>query len=116
MATQGDNKMKTGALMMVGGGIIGAGMALLLAPQTGKKTCKDIARYARKIGRKTNDAVYDFADSISEFTDTVGEKAADILQAGQDMTPEAKKQLLAAIEKGQEKLEKQKSRLARLIG
>ena len=32
------------------------------------------------------------------------------------MTVEAKKGLLAAIEKGQEKLEKQKSKLARLIG
>ena len=104
------------ALKLVGGGIVGAGLALLLAPQPGKKTRKDIVRYAKTVGGKTNEAVYEFAESIDDFVDTVGNKAAGILHNGKEMTHEAKKELLSAIEKGQEKLEKQKSRLVHLIG
>ena len=76
MATKADNKVTTGALMLVGGGIIGAGVALLLAPQTGKEACKYISRYAKRFGRKTNEAIDEFADSITDFADTVGDKAS----------------------------------------
>ena len=104
------------ALKLVGGGIVGAGLALLLAPQPGKQTRKDIVRYARTVGGKTNEAVYEFAESIDEFVDAVGNKAAGILHNGKELTLEAKKELLTALEKGQEKLEKQKSRIVQMIG
>ena len=115
MAQKSNNTMAD-ALKLVGGGIVGAGLALLLAPQEGKKTRKDIVRYAKTIRGKTDEAVCEFADSIDDFVETVGDRAADILHSGKEMTQEAKKELLTAMEKGQEKLEKQKSRLAHMIG
>ncbi|ACM22099.1 hypothetical protein Geob_3761 [Geotalea daltonii FRC-32] len=104
------------ALMLVGGGIVGAGLALLLAPKTGKDTRKDIVRMARTVGSKTDKVVHEFADNVSELADTIGEKASSILSSEVDLAPESKKELLAAIERGQVKLEKQRQRLARLIG
>jgi gas vesicle protein len=104
------------ALMLVGGGIVGAGLALLLAPKAGKETRKDIVRMARTVGSKTDKVVHEFADNVAELADTIGEKASNILNAGSDLAPESKKELLAAIERGQVKLEKQRQRLARLIG
>lgn len=115
MARKDTNTMAD-ALKFVGGGIVGAGLALLLAPRPGKETRKDIVRYAKTMGNKADKTVHEFADNIADFTDTVGEKAALILRNGQEMTREAKKELLTAIEKGQVKLEKQKHRLARMIG
>lgn len=115
MAHKGNNTMAD-ALKLVGGGIVGAGLALLLAPRPGKETRKNIVRYAKTMGSKTDKTVHEFADNIADFADTVGEKASFILRNGQEMTHDAKKELLTAIENGQVRLEKQKHRLARMIG
>jgi len=40
---ENNNSAMVGALMLVAGGIIGAGVALLFAPQSGKRTRKEIA-------------------------------------------------------------------------
>jgi len=111
-----NNSTLAGALFLVAGGIIGAGVALLFAPQSGKATRKDITRYAKRAKRRAEDVVEDFSDNISKMVDVVGERAEDILESGKDLAYEAKKDLLRALEKGQEKLEKQKSKLSKLIG
>jgi gas vesicle protein len=114
--TENNNRVTAGALMLVAGGIIGAGLALLFAPQSGKRTRRDIARLAKKTKHKAEDIVENFVDSVSEMADSVGDKAADILDHGKDLAHDAKKELLRAIEDGQSKMEKQRARLAKLIG
>lgn len=111
-----NNSAVVGALMLIGGGIIGAGVALLFAPQSGKKTRRDIVRYAKKAKHKAEDVVDDFTDSLSDMVEAVGEKASDILDRGKDLAYEAKKDVLKAIEEGQSKLEKQRNRLVKLVG
>ncbi|MHC1698191.1 MAG: YtxH domain-containing protein [Geobacteraceae bacterium] len=107
--------IKVGGLMLVAGGVIGAGLALLFAPQSGKTTRKNISRYARKARRRTEDIVDDFSHNVSKMVESVGENAAVLLDKGADLAYETKKEILKAIEEGQEKLEKQRSRLARLL-
>ena len=109
------NNAMVGALMLVAGGIIGAGVALLFAPQTGKKTRRDIVRIAKKTKHKAEDVVDNFTDTISDLVDAVGEKASGILDQGKDLAHDAKKEVLRAIEDGQARLEKQRSKLAKLI-
>jgi gas vesicle protein len=111
-----DNSALVGALMLVAGGIIGAGVALLFAPQSGKKTRRDISRYSKKVRRQTEDVIDEFSGNVQGMVESVGEKAEDILDKGKDLAYEAKKDLLRAIEEGQAKLEKQRSRLSKLIG
>lgn len=111
-----NNNALVGALMLVAGGIIGAGAALLFAPQSGKRTRRDIVRYAKKAKRKAEGVVDDFSAQVSDMVETVGDRAEEILDKGSDMAYEAKKDLLKAIEKGQDRLEKQRGRLAKLIG
>ena len=111
-----NNRVTASALMLIAGGILGAGLALLFAPQTGKRTRKDIARLARKTKHKAEDLVDDFIETVSGMAEVVGDKAADVLDQGKDMAYEAKKELLRALEDGQAKLEKQRARLAKLIG
>jgi gas vesicle protein len=113
---ENNNSTTVGALMLVAGGIIGAGLALLFAPQSGDRTRKDIVRYSRKVRRKAEGVVEDFADTVSEMVDTVSEKAEDILDKGKDMAYEAKKELVKVLEEGQQKLEKQRARLVKLVG
>lgn len=110
------NTTMTDALMLIGGGVVGAGVALLLAPRSGRETRKEIVRFGKTLGSKSDKAIHDFADNITDFADTVGEKGAAILHSGQNLTREGKKGILTAIEKGQDTLERQKRSLARMIG
>ena len=98
------------------GGLVGAGLALLLAPQTGKKTRKYLACCAKEFGGKANEAASDFAETFGDFVETAGKRAGEILEEGAELSQESKKMLLAALEKAQEKLEKQRKKLADMIG
>jgi len=110
------NNAKTDALLLIGGGVVGAGLALLLAPHSGKETRREIVRFGKTLGNKSDKVIHEFADSIADFSDSVGEKAVGILHSGQELTREGKKGILAAIEKGQKTLEHQKRRVASMIG
>ena len=74
MSTTND-QVKVGAFMLMAGGIIGAGIALLFAPQTGKKTRRDIARISHKVKDQATDAVDDYSDAVNEMVDSVSDKA-----------------------------------------
>ena len=114
-----NNNVMVGALMLLAGGIIGAGIALLYAPQSGQKTRKEIGRYAKKARRKGEEAmeaVEDFSEQVTEMAESVGERASEILDKGKDMAYGAKKGLLKAIEDGEARLVKERSRLAKMIG
>ncbi len=111
-----DSRATLAAVILVVGGLLGAGLAMLFAPQSGKATRRDISRFARKTRRKAEDVVQDFSHSVVKMVDTVGEKAEEILDAGKDFAFEAKRDILRVFDKGQEQLEKQKSRLAKKIG
>ncbi len=63
------------ALKVVGGGIFGAGLALLLAPCSGRETRK----------------------SIAGFTGTVGDRAAGLLRSGRESLAKRKKSLVRLL-------------------
>ena len=110
-----ENGVVAGTVLLTAGALLGAGIALLLAPQSGKDTRKEIARYAKKARRGAEGAVGEFADAVSEMVDAVGVKADDILGKGKGLAQDARKELIVAIEEGQKKLEKQRARLEKLI-
>jgi len=117
--SQRDNSALVGALMLVAGGMLGAGVALLYAPQSGEKTRKGIVRYAKKARRRTQEAVEaveDFTDQVSDMAEAVGDRASEILDKGKDMAYGAKKGLLKAIAEGEALLEKERARLTKMIG
>jgi gas vesicle protein len=105
-----------GGIMLIAGGLLGAAAALLYAPQSGRQTRRDIARYSRKVRREAEDIVDDFAGNVHGMVETIGERAEDILEKGKDLAHEAKVELIKIIDEGQAKLEKQKVRLAKIIG
>ncbi len=90
MARKDSNTM-TDALMLVGGGIFGAGLALLLAPRSGKRTRKDIACFTRTMGKKTDRVVHDVAGNIAGFAVSVGDRAAGYLRNGQEKLAQMRK-------------------------
>lgn len=111
-----ESRMFGSALWMAAGAAMGAGAALLLAPKSGKETRRDITRLAKKAGRKGEVIVEDVSETVAGMVDTVGKKTDAIVSRGKDAALDAKKQLMKTIDEAQETLEKQRGRLAKLVG
>lgn len=109
-----DKKIAAAALLVFAGGVIGAGLALLYAPQSGSRTRKDILRYSKKARRRADEAVDDLAANVSDLVEAIGEKTDDLLEKGKDVAGGARKDLIRLIEEGAAKLEKFRTVLARM--
>ena len=113
---QKTNNITSDTLWLVGGSVVGAGLALLLAPKSGKKTRSDIARFGKDLGRISNRTIRKVSSNVSGFADKTGDRAVDILHNGRALSKKAKWGILSAFERGQDTLEYQKRKLARMIG
>lgn len=109
-----DNKLAAAALLIVAGGIIGAGMALLLAPQSGRKTRKDILRYSKKVRNRADETVDELASNVNNMVETIGDKTEELLEKGKEAAGGARKDLIRLIEEGASKLEKFRTILSRM--
>ena len=109
-----DNKVAAAALLLVAGGIIGAGVTLLFAPQSGERTRRDISRCAKRVKSRADDVVEDIADNISDLVETIGDKTDDLLESGKEVAGSARKNLIKMIEEGSAKLEKFRTKLSRV--
>lgn len=62
------------------GAVVGAGIALLLAPESGKKTRERLASAAQKLGRTAGDTFDQARETVAEL----GTEAKSALRAGKD--------------------------------
>ena len=115
MAERGNTVAKV-ASGLVAGTIIGAGVAILVTPQSGKTTRNDIVYYARRGRRKAKRILEDFSDTVSDMVDALGENTMTVVEKGKDVVHEAQRGVLETIEEGQERLGKQRAKLERIIG
>ena len=109
-----DKKIAAAALLIVAGGVIGTGLALLFAPQSGSRTRKDILRYSKKVGNRADEVVDDLAANVSTLVEAISEKTDDLLEKGRDVAGSARKDLIRLIEEGASKLEKLRTMLRRM--
>src|SRR3974390_3150962 len=99
-----DNKVAAAGLLILAGGILGAGLALLLAPQSGRRTRRDISRCAGRIKTRAAEAVEDLTTSINDLVETIGEKTDELVEKGKDVAGGARKDLMRLIEEGASRL------------
>ena len=67
------------AMMLVGGIVVGAGLALLFAPQSGATCRRDIVRFGKTVGKKSDRLMRNINDGVAGFAGTVSGKSAAIL-------------------------------------
>jgi gas vesicle protein len=87
-------------LALVVGALAGASIALLLAPQSGEKTRRDIRRLGKKALDKTQSIREDLSNSIEDFADGVWEKVQEVLDRGREWTQKSVSDLERALEAG----------------
>jgi len=88
-------------LAFVTGALVGAAVALLLAPQSGRETREQMRGYARR----TEDNLRDLAGKATEALDQVVERGREVLQ-------EKKTVLSEAFEAGRDAMRRERERLA----
>jgi len=109
-----EKKITAAALLIFAGGVIGASLALLFAPQSGARTRNDIRRYSKKARNRADEVVEDLAANVSNLVEAIGEKTDDLLEKGKDAAGGARKDLISLIEEGAAKLEKFRTILNRM--
>jgi gas vesicle protein len=81
------------------GGVVGAGLALLFAPQSGRDT-----------RQKIRDLADDVQEKSTEYVKQAKEKAASLVEEGKGYYDEKKSILKSAVEAGKEAYEKEKEK------
>ncbi len=81
------------------GGVVGAGLALLMAPQSGRETREKIKEMAE-----------DAKEKAARYTGQAKEKFSSTVEKGKDFVEEKKNLISTAIEAGKEAYEKEKQK------
>lgn len=93
-----ENTMKNNFTYLLAGGAIGAGLALLFAPKSGRETREDISYAATKGLEKTKEISTNFTEKAKDVYQQVQEKAAQTYSTakdGIDSTLQAAKQTVS---------------------
>lgn len=87
------------------GGLVGAGLMLLLAPQSGGKTRKHIRRKGRELRMHATDTIEDGADAVrtksDEVTSVIHNETETLQQRGVDFVDQYKKRWVPIDESGE---------------
>jgi len=74
------------ATALVAGALVGAGAALLFAPQSGRRTRQDIRLLADKVGNKAGAAKIQLQRSVDHIIGEAEEKILDAMNHGKEWT------------------------------
>jgi gas vesicle protein len=97
--------------LFLAGGVIGAGLALLYAPDSGEKTRQKVKEGADKALQKVKDLQKNWLDKIDDIVKDVTSKASQLVESGKNLADEKKKELLAAIDAGKKALEEERKKI-----
>ena len=100
------------AFAFLAGAIIGAGAALLLAPQTGAETRKLLRDYAEKAEEEIRERLPEakaMLDSAIEKGKDLVEKGKDFVEKGKEFVDDQKSLLSSAMDAGRTAMKKQRA-------
>jgi len=99
--TSKDQKGNT-LLAFTVGALMGAGITLLLAPQSGKKTRRDLRRMGQKALNKTEALRLELSQSIDNMADEIWDGLQNEIDRGRDWTEKKVGEVHRAIEAGKD--------------
>lgn len=101
--TMTDNRrfsLGAAGLAFVTGGLLGAAMALLLAPQSGRQSREQLRGYARRA-----------EESVHELVDNATEGAEQVLNKGREFVKDKQAVMTEAVEVGRAAMHRERERL-----
>jgi len=94
------NEGTRSVLWFVSGAMIGAGIALLFAPQSGRQTRRDFGRMGRIARNKAEEIGLQMRHSLMELADDISDKVQEQIDRGREWTDKAAEQVQGAVETG----------------
>jgi gas vesicle protein len=89
------------ALGFILGGVIGAGIAMLFAPESGRRTRE-----------RLRDLAADMRDKTIDLSEDLRDKAEDAMERGREVYEEKRSILSAAVQAGKEAVQRERERLS----
>ena len=102
-----ENEKLNGVGLFVVGGLVGAALALILAPQSGKKTRRDIVRLGKRAKLESEKIQLEMSHAINDLVDDVSERVQDGLEKGREWTDRTTQGVLTALNTGKEYIQKE---------
>ncbi len=89
------------ALAFILGGVLGGCLALLFAPESGRRTRE-----------RLRDLAADVRDRTIDLSEDIRDKAEEALERGKDILEEKKSMVSAAVQAGKEAMQRERERLS----
>ena len=89
------------ALGFILGGVLGASLALLFAPESGRRTRE-----------RLRDLAADVRDKTVDMSEELRDKAEDAIERGREVLGEKKSVISAAVQAGREAMQRERERLS----
>jgi gas vesicle protein len=101
-----------GALLaFLSGAALGAIAALLLAPQSGSESRKQLRGYARKAGEDLRDFASEAGENLRDIAGEAGERLGEAIDQGKEYVEAKKSVLREALDAGREAMKRERERL-----
>jgi gas vesicle protein len=101
MTDKGESSMAAVLLAFVGGGVVGAAVALLLAPQSGRESRDQLRGYARR----AEEDIHEFAEKATGALGQAADKGREFIKDKQAVLTEA-------VEAGRTAMHRERERLS----
>ncbi|HEV8132054.1 MAG TPA: YtxH domain-containing protein [Acidobacteriota bacterium] len=101
-----DNKLNA-VILLLAGAAAGAALALLFAPQAGKKTRRDLQR----LGQRARDRATEFQTELRGLVEDVIDTTSQGLDKGREFTEKVRGDVVDILESGRKILENEKARV-----
>ena len=97
------------------GALIGAGVALLFAPRSGRETRADISRRARAAQDRVRDVANDVTDQVVDTFETARSRIEEQIDSARSAIVNKKEQVLRAMEAGRDAAHQARTDLERRL-
>ena len=107
--------MKKAAGFVLAGAVVGAGVALLYAPQSGARTKKDIRRFARNTVDRLDDLQEDIRGQVTDWVGDMTEAIKDGVDRGKKLGADGYAKVLQSFDNAKKSVDDGRIRFEHLI-
>jgi gas vesicle protein len=105
------NEKLNGAMLFVAGSLLGAGLALLFAPQSGRRTRRDIVHLGKMAKKRSEQLGSEMSRAIENLVEDVAEKIEEGVDRGREWTEKTTQGVIQALNSGRDYIRKEVERV-----
>jgi len=115
MLEERDEQGTSKVFLLLAGGLVGAGIALLYAPLSGDETRRYLKMQTERATRKARLVSDNLKENVNEIAEAVKVNIDKLVEEGVKLTKEKKAELIAAVEAGRKAMDAERKRLDSLL-